>query len=149
MNPTTFCNLVRRQLARFRSRHCLNKQFNFKANDLFSTTKVNPKFLAAVTRAASSGDWAWYSKLPTTWIRALVRKIAQNTNPPHPPRILRLWRIAKTALSKVKWHKTRKKNSISIENVFNVWVLRKWRQLNEKTEVLTVVFLDHNCMTNS
>ena len=28
------------------------------------TTKTNPKFRAAVTRAASSGDWAWYSRLP-------------------------------------------------------------------------------------
>lgn len=25
---------------------------------------TNPKFLAAVTRAPSSGDWAWYTKLP-------------------------------------------------------------------------------------
>jgi hypothetical protein len=28
--------------------------------------KTKPKFLAAETNAASSGDWAWYLSLPET-----------------------------------------------------------------------------------
>ena len=29
------------------------------------SVKTNPKFLAAETSAFSSGDWAWYSRLPS------------------------------------------------------------------------------------
>jgi len=45
--------------------------------------KTNPKFRAALTRAPSSGDWAWYSKQPRDYRSIDIihhsQRILQNT----------------------------------------------------------------------
>ena len=70
------------------------------------TTKTNPKFLAAVTRAASSGDWAWYSKPPgINGAEKNVGEVILGLSIQKPP-----WVLPSLFSTMTVWHRARSRN---------------------------------------
>lgn len=60
---------------------CLNLELHIE--NLWHTLKTNPKFRVALTRAASSGDCAWYSRTPWMKKQQIILHNSLEINTPH------------------------------------------------------------------